>query len=277
MAETSYALPVYRTWPDKEYEVKGSLRHDDPNKVWNDGEIQGAAREAKKHGGGAIILRYGAEDAVLGLANVQPLGVTFRSMTSALVIRFLTPQEIATRSALQKELLQDYLINNPKIACSEETSWLVFKYLLQNGGTPTNANFVKLFQETMGRISSGGGDALAGEWVFKASLKTATITSSDEHNFLGIATVRDADGTIGILSKEGNVEFSFAGKRVSGGLEGQVGIRGFSAHGEGVALPEKISLTFQSVLQSGTAQGTIILQRANGHSASAPNSTNKSI
>jgi len=32
LAETSFSLPVYRSWPDKPYEVVGSVRFEDPRK-----------------------------------------------------------------------------------------------------------------------------------------------------------------------------------------------------------------------------------------------------
>src|SRR5581483_4207827 len=34
MAETSYSIPVYRGWPERPYEVLGSVRFVDPGKYW---------------------------------------------------------------------------------------------------------------------------------------------------------------------------------------------------------------------------------------------------
>src|SRR4051812_16989567 len=56
MAETSFSLPVYRSWPDKPFEIVGSLRLENPDDRWNDGTIGDAVSAAKHKGGNAIII-----------------------------------------------------------------------------------------------------------------------------------------------------------------------------------------------------------------------------
>src|SRR6266542_2015797 len=67
MTETSYKVPVYRGWPERPYEVIGSVRFPDPRKLWDDGIISMAASEGKRHGGNAVIMRQGAE---FGVAKI---------------------------------------------------------------------------------------------------------------------------------------------------------------------------------------------------------------
>ena len=78
---------------------------------------------------------------------------------------------------------------------------------------------------------------------------------------MGLATVRADRESVAIVSVEGETEANFSGQETSGRLSGQIGVAGYSAKAEGVAVGKKISLTFQSVLQSGTVQGIFVLQR----------------
>ena len=72
MAETRFAVPVYRGWPEKPYELLGSLSHPDPNAKWNDDFFAAAAKEAKQQGGDAVIIREGAEWGVSKIADSKP-------------------------------------------------------------------------------------------------------------------------------------------------------------------------------------------------------------
>ena len=65
------AIPVYRGWPDKPYIVIGSIRFEDPNVQWNDGDTDRAAHLGKTKGGDAIIMRVGSEFGV-GLTTEVP-------------------------------------------------------------------------------------------------------------------------------------------------------------------------------------------------------------
>src|SRR5919108_2094683 len=69
MTEIGFAVPVYRTWPDRNYEVVGSLKYTNRNKSWENDEIREVAKEAMKRGGNAIILRFGAEAGAGGVAR----------------------------------------------------------------------------------------------------------------------------------------------------------------------------------------------------------------
>src|SRR5437773_1008055 len=117
MAETSYAIPVYRGWPEKPYQVLGSLSFPDPNKGWDDGIVSAAAHEAIHHKGNAIIIRQGAEFGVSQIAGAKndPLVLWSNYQTTALVIRWLTPREINERKLLLDEFMKRFSANDPSI------------------------------------------------------------------------------------------------------------------------------------------------------------------
>jgi hypothetical protein len=262
MADTEYAVPVYRTWPDKPYDVLGSLKYDDSRKRWNPGDIKSMAKEAKKRGGNAVILRHGSEEGVHALAGMKTPGLAIGNVQqTALVIRFLSREEIAQREAQQKALFKQYLANHPPGDFSEEAGSIALKFLLQSGHAFGDPDFMDKFADLMQRVVQREEGNLNGEWLFKALVKTSGITTSDEKTSFGTVTVQSDGTNMVVVSKEGSVELSVSGACSAARFSGQVGIAGFSAKAEGIALDTKISMTFNAVTSSGTAQGNIVLQR----------------
>jgi hypothetical protein len=51
-----YEVPVFRSWPEKAYDVLGYIEFKNPNTDWNEGDVKQAAGTAKKMGGDAIIM-----------------------------------------------------------------------------------------------------------------------------------------------------------------------------------------------------------------------------
>lgn len=262
MAETSHELPVYRTWPNKPYEVLGSLRHEDPRKEWRTGEIKDVARQAKKKGGTAIIIRYGSEDGVAAATGFSGDAAFVRAQPTALVIRFLSEAEIAERDRRRNALFKDVIRRNPAVGFSEDTGIIAIKYLLQSGIKETAPDFESRFTELMTRVRPTTVGDVSGEWLFKASLKTSSLTASDERSYFGVAAVKHDRTNFVVVSRQGKVEFNFSGSVQGGKVDGQLGIANLSSKADGVLLDQKISITFQSLTGSGTAQGTVVLQRA---------------
>src|SRR5688572_28311982 len=54
LADTSYDLPVYKSWPSKPYVLLGEIYHLNERQEWREGEIRDAVKGAKKVGGEAI-------------------------------------------------------------------------------------------------------------------------------------------------------------------------------------------------------------------------------
>jgi len=262
MADTACVIPVYRTWPHKAYEVLGSLKYDNQNDRWEQGDIKQVAKEAKKRKGEAIILRRGGEESVYGIAGVKTVDyVRVNFQPTALVIRFLSKEEIARRDAAHKRVFRDYIAKHPTAGFSEETSIMAFKFLLQSGHKYESPDLPEKFGEIMGRIAQMEPGSLTGEWLFKSVLKTSNITTSNEKSDYGTATVQSDGTNVVVVSIAGGIEMNFSGACTGARFSGQVGIAGYSAKAEGIALDTKISLTYQTVTASGTAQGSIVLQR----------------
>ncbi|MHB8523204.1 MAG: hypothetical protein ACYDH9_20965 [Limisphaerales bacterium] len=264
MAETSYAIPVYRGWPEKPYQVLGSLSFPDPNARWDDGIINAAAKEAKKRKADAIIIRQGAELGVSKIADARtdPLVVSSSDQTTALVVRWLPEQEIRARELRVVEFLRRFSANEPTVSANRNVAEMVIVFLLQRGFDLNSPEFFDRFGETMTKLVSRTPESLAGDWVFRATLSVSTLLSGgDERNSLGLATVSVDGEHVAIVSNEGRVEMNFAGTMSSSRVTGQIGIAGFSVKCEGVATTDKISINFQSLTPDGTLHGNVVLQR----------------
>ena len=106
---------------ERPYKVLGSIRCEDPNKYWDDGVISMAARMGKTNGGNAIIIRQGSEFGVGKITGIKndPAVFTY-NQTTALVIRWLTPQEIREAEDENKEFLQKFAAQHPDLTVNQK-------------------------------------------------------------------------------------------------------------------------------------------------------------
>lgn len=264
MAETRFAVPIYRGWPDKPYKVLGSLSHEDPNARWNDDFFAAAANEAKKHNGDAVIIREGAEWGVSKIADTKPSSILSSSQqTTALVIRFLTLEEISAQNRRVVELLKAFFGNDPAAAANQDVANLVRVYLSNSGIDLNSDEGKRQFDDTMTKLRPSAPGNLAGGWLFKGSESVeSALSGGDEKGFIGLASVSVDGDNVAIVSNGGTVEINFTGTLSKNRLNGQLGIGGVSAKCEGAATGEKISISFQSLTSDGTVRGNVVFQRA---------------
>jgi hypothetical protein len=263
MKDSTYAVAVYRGWPERPYRVMGDIKHKDPRKTWHDDRIRDAAKSAKNVGADAIIIRLGAEGAVQAVTGAVNPGIVFSqsSQVTALAIRWLTEAELAERQDLLRAVVTEFKQANPALQANEDALSLLAKHLLQSGIAPRTDDFRRAFAENAQRIMAADGTSLAGGWVFKATVSERRITSTDEQSYMGLALVAERDGVINLVSEAGNVELSFSGSEEKGTLKGTLGIAGYSLAASGVAFAEKISISFSDTTAGGVMRGTVVLQR----------------
>jgi hypothetical protein len=265
MAETRFAVPVYRGWPERPYQLLGSLSHKDPNARWNDDFFAAAAGQAKRLNGDAVIIREGAEFGVTQIAGAKrdSSDILYSQQTTALVIRWLTQNEISDRNLLLDELLKRFFTDDPAVAANRTVGQVVMMYLLNSGMDFKSEKFRDQFIETMTKLAPPAGGSLSGGWIFKASESVGTaLSSSDEGVFVGLASVSVDGENVAIVSNSGTAEVNFTGSLSKNRLNGQIGIGGVSAKCEGAATDEKISISFQSLTSDGMVRGNVVFQRA---------------
>jgi hypothetical protein len=264
MAETSYAVPVYRGWLEKPYKVLGSVRFEDAYKRWDDGVIRMAASAGKKNGGDAIIIRQGAEFGVSKITGVvNPATSLSQNQTTAFVIQWLTQGEIEKEEAEKARFLREHQIEHPNIRANESLQEILIQYLLRDlRSEPYAKEMANQFAAALESLTAHRGHDPSGTWAYKGSVATSSIASiGDEDTLLGLATVKVDGDNIAILSKAGRTEISFQGSLVKGRVQGQIGIGSFTSKAEGAALDNKISLSFQSITTDGAVRGSLVLQR----------------
>lgn len=262
MVETRYAVPVYRGWPERPYQVLGSVSIADPNKNWmqDEGIISAAAHEAKRHGANAIVIRSGAELGVFSIAELTDKAmVGYSYQTTALAIRWLTPEEIAERQRITNDSINRLHFIKQLYRPSEnrDIAELVITFLLRSGIDLKSPDLSTKVNEIMNKLTSETPNNLNGEWVFKATVSTSSDFDDDIRTEIGIAKVSCDGQSVNIVSSEGTDEMNFTGTLSKGGLSGQIGVSQISAKCAGVAMDDKISINFQS----GTLHGNVALQR----------------
>jgi hypothetical protein len=82
------AAPVYRSWPEKPYDVLGYIEFNKPGIDWNQGDVKQAASEAKELGGEVILLLPKGNVTSPTLATIRKdLGLS-GTETSAVVLKW---------------------------------------------------------------------------------------------------------------------------------------------------------------------------------------------
>ncbi len=264
MAETSYAVPVYRGWPEKHYKVLGSLSFPDPNKTWDEGIISAAASTAKVHHADAIIIRQGAEFGVSKIAGARgdPLVISSSYQTTALAIKWLTQEEVAQMDRARDQLLARLAEAHALVQPNATVAQLVQAFVQQSGVDPRSAQGLDRALEVASRLVNNTSDTLAGEWIFKATVSFSTaISGGDDRNIVGLASITQDGENLTIVSSGGGVEMNFAGTFSKNRVSGQLGIGSVSTKCEGAATADKISITFQSLTTDGTVRGNVVLHR----------------
>ena len=83
-----FAVPVYRGWPEKLYDVMGYIEFNKPGIDWNEGDIKDATKKAREVGGDAILMVPKNDVTSPTLAMIRKdLGLTGKE-TAAVVLKW---------------------------------------------------------------------------------------------------------------------------------------------------------------------------------------------
>jgi len=260
MAETQYKVPVYRGWPDRPYNVTGSIRFVDPNKFWDDGVINMACDMARQKKGDAIIMRYGSEFGV-GMTTgtaVDP-SVFTRNDVSALVIKWKTPDEIKAENAALAQLTGRLNQKHPELAARKDLVDLATEYIRFRGLSLDSDEASAELERVLTEVEKSANEGQT-RWLFRGTLRVGSLTTSASDTVYGVAIVTTNGDSLTIVSSSEKSDLTFSGSSKDGRLSGQIGFAAgssiISAKADGVYTEAKISLTGQGQTPDGTFQGS---------------------
>ncbi len=261
MAETSFSLPVYRSWPDRPYETIGSLRFEDPNKYWDDGVIAAAVSGAKSKGGDAIIIRYGSEFGVSGLAGFGDDPALLRqNQTTALVIKWKPKSVVEAEVAALRAFKQSFQAEHPGL-CKNATLLSTAIDSLKWTGASLDSVAADKITGWLTEIGESNHGELSGKWLYRCNFKRSQLTSAHSDFFYGMGLVALKDNVLTVVSTSGPTEVNFSGTFDKGRVTGKMGIAAMSISCDGVASSEKISLSGQGQVADGTFQASLVFFR----------------
>lgn len=102
LTEGSYAVPVYRGWLEKPYDVLGVVRFANSNADWNRGDIKQTAEEARKAGGIGERRRVAGRGRGVPRGSRPGLWVALPSTTRAAAARDRRGRRIPTGTATRR-------------------------------------------------------------------------------------------------------------------------------------------------------------------------------
>jgi hypothetical protein len=261
MAETSFALPVYRDWPDKRFEIVGSLRFQDPRKDWDDGVINAAVSAAKHQGGDAIIIRHGAEFGVsANIGSVDDSMVWSQNQTSALVIKWKPIAAVEAEAKAKRAFRENFRTDHPDLSKNSALLDLAIEYVQWTGLAIDSEAASSKLKELLAETHEGAEGELSGKWLYKCNFKKSSLTASHTDFFFGIGLVNLKDNVLTMVSTSGS-EVNFSGNCDKGRVDGKMGIGSISINSDGVASKEKISLSGQGQISDGMFQASLIFLR----------------
>ena len=262
MAETSFTLPVYRSWPDKPYEIVGSLRVENPNQYWDDGIISSAVSAAKRKRGDAIIIRYGSEFGVGGyIGFAEDTSVWSQNQITALVIRWKSKNTLESEAAIKRTFKESFRSKYPQLSKDASLFDSAIEYLQWMGLSLDSEAAANRLKEVLGEIHDSRDGELNGKWIYRCGFRKNRLTSSFSDFFYGTALVTLKDNVLTIVSTSGPAEVNFSGTFDKGRVTGKMGISAVSVSSDGVASKEKISLSGQGQIADGTFQSSLIFLR----------------
>ena len=188
MAETDYAIPVYRDWPERPYDVIGSVRFEDPRKYWDDGIIRMAAHTAKKNRAEAIIVRFGSvvPGSWLDAWISRPTG--YGQEITALGIRWTPENVLQARRAEEEQFWSGFRQKYPALASNEQLVQLAIGYARESGVRPNSPEMESKLSSLLSELNHQPKTDLAGKWLFRGVVQNKSITASDSETFFGVAT-----------------------------------------------------------------------------------------
>src|SRR2546428_5948513 len=262
MAETSFSLPVYRTWPDKPFEIVGSLRVEDPNQNWDDGIISAAVSAARSKHGDAIIIRQGSELGVSGYAGFAEDPMVWKqNQTTALVIKWKPKGVLETEAAALRAFKENFRAQHPELTPNVAVVDSAIEYLQFMGLSLDSGAAADKLKDILTEFHGSREGELNGKWLYRCNYTRSRLTSSSSDFFYGTALVTLKDNVLTIVSTSGLAEVNFSGTSDKGRVMGKMGISAVSINCDGVASKEKISLSGQGQIADGTFQASLIFLR----------------
>jgi hypothetical protein len=265
MAETTYRVPVYRGWPERPYVVLGSMRFEDSRQWWDEGIVEDAASAAKKRGGEAIILRHGSESGVIGFADaLAEKLITSQNETTALVIRWKTPEEIKEEAVDRQRFIESVSRKVPQAVGRDGVIVLLNEIAIRQALKAYSEEAETMVVTMLTKILESKQGA-SGLYATKVTIRKESIATSGSEVLVGLVTVEEKNGSLVIMSNPAQWQMNFSGALQDGKLSGQLGMNSIvgtaTAHAEGVAIGDRISLTSSTRTPDGVFQASVILIR----------------
>jgi hypothetical protein len=263
MVEDSFPIPVYRNWPEKQYQVLGSIRWGNPRQYWDDGIIRQAAEFAKKQGADAIIIRRGTEFGVSSMVGWAESPAEWgQDQTTALAVRWKSEEALAKEAAILAAFNREFRDKNPRLVENVDLLEFGTDYIRWLGLELDSPEAGEKLRKILAETQSERHEGLNGKWLWKATYRKAAITSSSSGIVYGIASATVNGDSLNLLSTSKGAELNFSGTHSNGSISGRLGIGTIAlSKCDGVAAGDKISLTAQGQSDDGTLQASVIFQR----------------
>lgn len=259
MAETRWKVPVYRTWPNRPYEVVGMYRHINPDLRWNDDDIRDAATQASRVKADAIILRQGVEAGVTSFAgtNLDP-GSLGAQETTVLVIKWKSDSDLSKDMADSANIVK-------MIQADGQSSPTAAQFALRVGYDcfpgESRSEIHGRVRRMLAKLEPNPID-LNGFWIFECVVTSEQLNGRSVNRYCGVARSSLQGSTFTILTQEGTIEINLVAQHDSGQISGKLGVGTEAASQiDGVATPGKISVTGRGRSRDGLSQISLILVR----------------
>lgn len=264
-ADTNFAVPVYRDWPDRPYHVIGTVQFPGNSSQSTD-EATAAATLAKTRNADAIIVPVvnSLEPRVTAKSD-SPASPTSHAPVTVLVIQWKTPGEMDADKRVAAKFWADFSAQHPGFAGSDEFKRISLEYAAYRGLDLNSKKDSATFENDLNEVLSTPADAASTKWLFHGTFHADGVATSVDQTICGLAVMSRTKDGVAIVSKSDGVGFNFKGMdqdhRISGPIDFSVGPAACQANALGALLPHRISLDSRGQDEKGTMRSSLTFVR----------------
>ncbi len=266
MSDSTHAVPLYRSWPDRPYRVIDRFQFTQNIGDWKDADTTRAAQIAKAKGGDAMILRFAGEFEPGAKASSAADPRAFSSDgVNILVIQWKSQSELALEKKALEQFRARYLARHPGVELSNELLEMGAEYCAYLGLNPVTPAASAQLEADLEELLGASTNVAASKWLFRATLHVNTLATSYTETIYGIATLTHTGENVAITSHSTKPGIQFSGFDHVGRVNGQMDVAAASAicpsTAQGVLLPRKLSLDSQGQIANEVVRGSFTFLR----------------
>jgi hypothetical protein len=261
MPDTTYVVPVYRSWPDRPYRVSGSIELGKSKNDWRDADTAHAALISKGKGADAMIIESADElgwGSIPGTVRKAQVAPAMEMM--ALAIKWKSQSEVNGERKAWEALRTRFNTAHPGHELNDDLLEMSIECGATQGLNLDAPAGLKKLENILNAVTETSTNAASSLWLFRGTFHVTALTNSFTKTIYGLATVARTGGDVHLISNLKGADIRFDGSvtdgRLSGVMDISAGAVACKAKAEGSLVPNRISMDSRGETENQMVRGT---------------------